>query len=239
MSLCTTASSTCVAGVLMDLTNLPGPCAYVVDDDDASRESIGALLSAMNIPARSYDSASGFLSELPSEPIGCLITDVRMPHMSGIELVRQLTQVDPDMPVIVVSGYIDVADTVKAMKLGAVTVLTKPFEVAQLRDAVNQSFNLVRERRAQARRREALKGTFGELNDGELGVLHCLDKGMLNKVAAARLGVSIRTVENRRRRILELLSADSVATVLHLLNEARSLGVSLPTPFLKDSPPSS
>jgi FixJ family two-component response regulator len=113
------------------------------------------------------------------------------------------------------------------MKLGAVTVLTKPFEAAQLREAVDASLSLINERHARSLRRSTLNDLFGQLTKGEWRVLQYLDKGLSNKVTASRLGVSVRTVEDRRRRIMEKLSADSVASVVHLLNEARTLGISL------------
>ena len=206
------------------------PVVYVVDDDDVSRRAIGSLLSATGVSVQSFPSASAFLARLPTDSLGCVITDVRMPGTSGIELVRRLREIDPDLPVVVVSGFIDVADTVKAMKLGAVTVLTKPFEASQLREAIDLSFTLLKERRAKSSRRTALSTLFAQLTKGEWKVLQCLDMGLPNKVTASRLGVSPRTVEDRRRRIMEKLSADNVAALVHLLNEARALRVSLQLP---------
>ena len=205
------------------LPSADSPIVYVVDDDDQSRESIGTLLSAMGIQFKEFSSARHFIESLPIDQIACLVTDVRMPETSGIELIRQLRDLDADLPVIVVSAYVDVADTVKAMQLGAITVLTKPFEYRDLRDAIDASFRISRERRTHNIRRDAVAELFDKLNEGEWSVLGCLDQGLANKVSASRLGISVRTVEDRRRRILEKLAVDSLAALMHLVDEARSM----------------
>ena len=199
------------------------PTAFVIDDDDSARESICALLKAMNVECKVFASASEFLAEPTSDSVGCIVTDVRMPGISGLELTRQLHSTTSNLPVIVISAYIDVAGTVEAMKLGAVTVLTKPFDDQQLWESIQTAFAQSKAQKADALNKRDVASKMERLSEDELTVAECLYDGMLNKVIAAKLGVSVRTVEDRRRRIMAKLEVDSLAAFLRLYHDAKKL----------------
>jgi two-component system response regulator FixJ len=135
------------------------PIVYVVDDDDACRRALGSLLPALGVAAQTFSNASEFLAQLPPNSMGCLITDIRMPQTSGAELVRRLREVDPDLPVIVISGSFGAVDADKAAELGAVAVLAKPFDIGRLKESLDLAFGLLRERRAASSRQPKPDGT--------------------------------------------------------------------------------
>jgi FixJ family two-component response regulator len=131
---------------------MTSPIVYVVDDDDACRRALGSLLPALGMAAQTFSNANDFLAQLPPGSLGCLITDIRMPETSGAELVKRLREVDPDLPVIVISGSFGVVDEAKAAELGAVAVLAKPFDIGRLKESLDRAFRLLKERRAAASR---------------------------------------------------------------------------------------
>jgi two-component system response regulator FixJ len=131
---------------------MSSPVVYVVDDDDACRRALGSLLPALGVTAQTFRTASEFLDQLSPGSTGCLITDLRMPETSGVELVKRLREIDPDLPVIVVSGSFGVTSAEKATELGAVAVLAKPFDIGRLRETLDLAFGLLSERRPASSR---------------------------------------------------------------------------------------
>jgi two-component system response regulator FixJ len=129
---------------------MSSPVVYVVDDDDAVRRALGSLLPALGVAAQTFRTASEFLDQLLPGSMGCLITDMRMPETSGVELIQRLREIDPDLPVIVFSGAVSAASLEKATELGAVAVLSKPFDVGRLKETLELAFDLLRERRASS-----------------------------------------------------------------------------------------
>jgi two-component system, LuxR family, response regulator FixJ len=127
---------------------MSSPIVYVVDDDDACRRALGSLLPAFGVTTQTFRSANEFLEQLPPDSMGCLITDMRMPDVNGVELMKQLRRIDPNLPVIIVSGAIGAAGAERAAELGAVAVLEKPFDIGQLKEKLDFAFGLLKERRA-------------------------------------------------------------------------------------------
>ncbi len=131
---------------------MSSPVVYVVDDDDACRRALGSLLPALGVTVQTFQNANEFLEQLPPDSMGCLITDMRMPETSGVELIRRLREIDPDLPVIVISGGIGAAGSDKAAELGAVAALGKPFDIGRLKESLDLAFGLLRDRRAASSR---------------------------------------------------------------------------------------
>jgi len=198
----------------------PAWTVFVVDDDAAVRDSLAFLLEAAGFAVRTFDSAEAFLDALRPDWAGCLLTDVRMPGLSGVELQETLARRGVELPVIVMTGHGDVPLAVRAMKAGAVDFLEKPFDDAQLIERLRQCRAEDAARRARraarAHRREALE----RLTPRERQVLACLVAGKPNKIIAAELGISPRTVEVHRARVLEKLEARSLPELVRIALEA-------------------
>jgi FixJ family two-component response regulator len=194
----------------------------VVDDDDAAREYVRWLLESAGWTVRAYDGAQDFLDGYDATCPGCLVTDVRMPGLSGLELQAELTRQQRDVPTVFISGHGNAAATVQAMKAGAVTYLAKPFSkeelLAAVREALERSTRLGDERR----RRSALTARYESLTPREREVFALVAAGRLNKVIADRLGAAEATVKIHRGRVMEKMGADSVADLVRM---AGSLGV--------------
>jgi two-component system, LuxR family, response regulator FixJ len=199
---------------------------HVIDDDEALRESLLFLLNAAKFKVRVYESAEAFLDAIGHAEPGCIITDVRMPRMTGLELIRRLKASHAAFPVIVISGHADVPLAVEAMKLGAVEFLEKPFEEGALISAVLGALN----RQAQDSKRDVERGAIEErvaaLSQRQRQVLLGLVAGHPNKSIAFDLGISPRTVEIYRANVMTKMQAKSLsdlvrmALVAGLLNEA-------------------
>jgi len=196
---------------------------YVVDDDADARESVCALVGAMDVNVQAFDCADDFIDSLDSSARGCLVTDLRMPGMSGLELQKHLAESSARLPIVIISAYIDVRGTVLAMRAGAVTVLTKPCEQQGLWDAIQRGLDLSREWCDEDRRNAEIINRLAELNETENAVLELVVKGLPNKAVAKRLDVSIRTVEDRRARIMKKLRVHSFASLLNFAHAARDI----------------
>lgn len=189
---------------------------HVVDDDEAMRHSLAFLLGSAKVAVRTFDSAVAFLDALGEVRPGCVITDVRMPDISGIELLRRLRQLGVALPVIVITGHGDVPLAVEAMKLGAVEFLEKPFDDDVLLAAVRSALN----RRERDARREAehaeIKERLGGLSTRERQVLGGLVAGQPNKIIAFDLGISPRTVEIYRANVMTKMNASSLSDLVRM-----------------------
>jgi two-component system, LuxR family, response regulator FixJ len=199
---------------------------HVIDDDEALRESLLFLLNAAKFRVRAYESAEAFLDAMEHAEPGCIITDVRMSGITGLELIRRLKTSHAAFPVIVISGHADVPLAVEAMKLGAIEFLEKPFEEGALISAVLAALN----RHAQDSKRDLERSTIEErlaaLSQRQRQVLLGLVAGHPNKTIAFDLGISPRTVEIYRANVMTKMQAKSLsdlvrmALVAGLLNEA-------------------
>ena len=194
----------------------PEPIIYVIDDDDAVRQSLEFLLKTAGIAVCGFDSAKAFLEILPQIRSGCVITDVRMPEITGIELLQKVKTANPDLPVIVITGHGDVSLAVEAMKLGAVDFLEKPFDDDLLLAAVRAALN----RDSDAGKRKAelagIQEKLAELSNRERQVLEGLVAGKANKVIAFDLNISPRTVEIYRANLMTKMSANSLSDLVRM-----------------------
>ncbi|HUY84385.1 MAG TPA: response regulator transcription factor [Steroidobacteraceae bacterium] len=189
---------------------------YVVDDDDGMRRALTLLLGTVGFDTRSFARPSEFLANLKPDEPGCLVLDIRMPEMSGLELQQQLNQTGCMLPVIFITGHGDVPMAVQAMKAGAFEFIQKPFREQDLLDKVNHALHHDAEnRQTLARRAEVLKH-LATLTPRERQVMDLVVDGGANKVIAIDLGLSERTVEIHRAKVMEKMGARSVAHLVKL-----------------------
>ena len=189
---------------------------HVIDDDEAVRQSIEFLLETSGITARTYDSASAFLNALPTIDSGCIITDVRMPGISGIDLLRRLGEMRIKMPVIVITGHGDVPLAVEAMKIGAIDFLEKPFADDLLLASVQAALNRSQENAARDAERAEVQARLATLTNREREVLEGLVVGKPNKVIACDLAISPRTVEIYRANVMTKMQAASLSELVRM-----------------------
>ena len=194
----------------------PEPIIYVIDDDDAVRQSLEFLLKTAGITVRSFESAKAFLEVLPQIRSGCIITDVRMPDITGIDLLRRVKEINPDLPVIVITGHGDISLAVEAMKIGAVDFLEKPFDDDLLLAAVRAALS----RDADTGKRKAeladIHDKLAALSNRERQVLEGLVAGNANKTIAFDLGISPRTVEIYRANLMTKMAANSLSDLVRM-----------------------
>jgi two-component system, LuxR family, response regulator FixJ len=192
-----------------------GP-VHVIDDDEAVRQSLEFLLRSARFEVQAYDSAVAFLRALPPGTSGCVITDVRMPDMSGIDLLRRLKEMGNALPVIVITGHGDVPLAVEAMKIGATDFLEKPFDDDALLASVRAALNRVeRDARREADLHE-LQEKLASLSNREREVLEGLIAGYPNKTIAYDLGISPRTVEIYRANVMSKMKAGSLSDLVRM-----------------------
>jgi len=206
------------------MSTMADPIIYVIDDDDAVRESLEFLLSTAGIKPRGFDSGKTFIDALPQIDSGCIVTDVRMPEITGIDVLKHVKQHKPDLPVIVITGHGDIALAVEAMKIGAVDFLEKPFDDDVLIAAVKSALTNV----ADNGKRKAELGEINEklsaLSNRERQVLEGLVAGQPNKSIAFDLGISPRTVEIYRANLMTKMGANSLSDLVRMAMLAGILG---------------
>ena len=189
---------------------------YIVDDDEAVRSALALLMKSVGLTAQTYASADAFLEAFNPDRAGCLVVDVRMPGMSGLELQEVLVKRRIHIPVIIMTGHGDVSMAVKAMKAGASDFIEKPFKNQELLDRIKQcvaksdQLHMDQQRRKEAVERLAL------LSEREREVMDLLVDGKLNKQIAAELNISIRTVEAHRAKVMDKLEANSLPEVVRI-----------------------
>ena len=190
------------------------PTVHIIDDDPAVRQALTTLMRSMRLRAEPHESAQQFLDKLdPSQP-GCLLLDVRMPGISGLELLENLGHADVHLPAIVISAYGDVPMVVRAMKAGALNFLEKPCRDQQLWEAIQEALRWDAAHRQELTLRAKLRRRLQHLTPGEHGVLRLLIDGRLNKEIAEELGLSVRTIEVRRSKLMKKMKADSLAELV-------------------------
>ncbi len=193
---------------------------YVVDDDRDVRRSISFMLGSADISSYPFASGSDFLEALPQLRPGCILLDLRMPNMDGFQVMAELKARGTDWPVVVMTGHGEVSIAVRAMKLGAVDFIEKPFAEDTLLGCFAHAFPLLSQREEQAARRRSAVERVGMLTGREGEVLRCLLAGMSNKMIAQNLGISLRTVEMHRGNMMDRLQVGSLAEALTLALEA-------------------
>lgn len=189
---------------------------HVIDDDEAVRESIAFLLKTVALEVQTYESAAAFLDAAAKGVSGCVITDVRMPGMSGIDLLRELHRQKVELPVIVVTGHGDVQLAVEAMKAGAVDFLEKPFDDERVLLAVRSALDRKPAEASRTPEQDAIAERLASLSQRERQVLNGLVAGQPNKTIAFELGISPRTVEVYRANVMTKMQANSLSELVRM-----------------------
>jgi two-component system response regulator FixJ len=192
----------------------PDAVVYVVDDDDAVRDSLQALLESRGFRVEAFDSGEAFLAAGRRSPVGCVVSDIRMPGLDGLQLQAELKARSMQLPLMFITGHGDVPVAVTAMKAGAVDFIEKPFEEDTLLIAVERAIRLSRETQSRDVEIADTRRRIEELTAREREVLVCLAQGKQNKVIGLELGISPRTVEIHRARVLEKMAARSLSDLV-------------------------
>jgi len=192
------------------------PVIFVVDDDQAMRTSLKWLIESTGMQVRTFDSADAFLAAYYPGCAGCLLLDVRMPGMSGLELQNYMAREGYRLPVIIITGHGDVGMAVKAMKAGAADFIEKPFHDEDLLGSIRNALVLDERRRVTQTNRVEIAARLAELTPREHEIMGMVTEGKSNKEMAAALGVSTKTVEAHRARVMEKMRAESLAELVRM-----------------------
>jgi two-component system response regulator FixJ len=196
-----------------------GPLVYLVDDDDAVRDSLGLLLRSIGLDCALYASALDFLEHYDPSRHACLVADIRMPGLSGLELQQRLNEQRAEIPIIFITGHGDVPMAVNAMKAGAADFIQKPFRDQDLIDRIHKALDRDKERRALRAEEDTIRARLALLTPRETEVMERVVRGQANKVIAMDLGVSQRTVELHRARVMRKLKMRSLAELVHAVDK--------------------
>jgi RNA polymerase sigma factor (sigma-70 family) len=198
------------------------PIVFVVDDDASVRSSLRFLLSTVGLQAETFDSADSFLQKKHSDAPSCLVLDVRLPGLSGLDFQRELAARNISIPIVFLTGHGDIPMSVHAMKAGAVEFLTKPFRDQDLLDAVRVALARDRTRREQEKEMADIRRRFDSLTSREQEVVSMVVAGLLNKQIAAELGTAESTVKVQRSRAMEKMKATSLAELIQMIEKVKS-----------------
>jgi RNA polymerase sigma factor (sigma-70 family) len=197
---------------------------FVVDDDPSVRSSLKFLLSSVGLQVESFESAESFLQRKPPDAPSCLVLDIRLRGLSGLDFQRELAARNIRIPIIFVTGHGDIPMSVRAMKAGAIEFLTKPYRDQDLLDAVRIALQRDRTRREQEKDLTDLRQRFKSLTPREQEVISMVVSGMLNKQIAGELGTAENTVKVHRSRAMEKMNAQSVAELVKMIERLKSSG---------------
>ena len=189
---------------------------YIIDDDRGMRESLTWLVKSSGYQAFAFDSAEAFLARLPGDTLGCIIADIRMAGISGLELHDRLRQKQFPLPMIIITGHGDVAMAVKALKDGVFDFVEKPFDDTAILESIHSAVQHCEHRQEERSMQEMLRGRFETLTGREKEVMDKIVLGLSNKQIAAALGISIKTVEVHRARVMEKMQASSLAALVRM-----------------------
>ena len=195
---------------------------FVIDDDPSFRRSTKMLIESAGLSVQAFSSAEEFLHGRRPDIPGCLVLDVRLPNLSGLDLQRELAEASLEIPIIFITGHGDIPMTVQAMKAGATEFLTKPFREQDLLDAIHRAIHFDRAARLQRAELEELRGRYHSLTPREREVMTHVVKGMLNKQIAGEIGTAEKTVKVHRGHIMQKMGAKSLAD---LVRTAERLGI--------------
>ena len=192
------------------------PIVHLIDDDEAIRSALSFLLEVNDLPARTYASALEFLEVVDTLKSGCIVTDVRMPEMSGLELVRKLKERGVTLPVVAITGHGDVPLAVEAMRAGVVDFIEKPFDDEVLLRSIHMALDTRVEADIHAQERQRFEQMLATLSGRETEVLRGVIAGKMNKVIAFELGISIRTVEVYRANVMNKTRANGLSELVRI-----------------------
>ncbi len=199
---------------------------YIVDDDADVREGFGLLMDTVGQPYKAYDTALAFLEDYHDGMRGCLVLDIRMPRMSGLELQQKLIERESLLPIIFITGHGDIPLAVEAMRRGALDFIRKPFREQNLLDQINEALDIEDGKRRTQLDKQQVLDRFNSLSDRELEVLDLVAEGKMNKVVAQDLGISERTVEVHRSHIMHKLGIQTLAQLIRLKIQAENISES-------------
>jgi FixJ family two-component response regulator len=207
---------------------MPAPVVYIVDDDTDVRRSIQRLLLSVGLVSETFATADDFLQHVDRDRLGCVVMDVRMPRVSGLDAQRRLAESGVEIPLIFVTGHADISAVVRAMKAGAVEVFGKPFDHQAFIDAVHRAIDRDRRRREERRTLDVLRSRFESLSAREREVMALVVTGKLNKVVAAELGTTEKTVKAQRAQVMRKMEALSLPDLVRMAD--RLSGMAPPRP---------
>ncbi len=199
------------------MTDKSQQIVHIVDDDEAVRDSLSLLLSSVGLQCRQYDSAHAFLESNFQQTTGCIVLDIRMPGMSGMDLHEKLNVMGCHLPVIFITGHGDIPMAVEAMKRGAVEFVQKPFREQDLLDCINRALQLDAGRRESTQEVDSIRGRLATLTPREQQVMEMIVDGKANKVIAFDLNLSQRTVEIHRAHVMEKMQTKSLAELVRMV----------------------
>ena len=202
---------------------MPDGVVFVVDDDPSVRSSLKFLISTVGLQVETFESAETALQKLSPEAPGCLVLDVRLRGLSGLDLQGELAARDCQVPIVFITGHGDIPMTVRAMKAGAVEFLTKPFRDQDLLDAIHIALQRDHARRQQEKQLTELQQRFELLTAREREVISLVASGKLNKQVADQLGTAENTVKVHRSRAMEKLGADSLADMVRMIEKLKDV----------------
>jgi FixJ family two-component response regulator len=194
----------------------PSPTVFVVDDDEDMRTALGNLFGSVGLEVRLFGSAAEFLQAVPPDAPGCLVLDIRLPGVSGLEFQSQLARASAHIPIIFMTGHGDIPMSVRAMKAGAVDFLTKPFRDQDMLDAVAVAIAADRTRRAEAEASADIRERYARLSPREREVMVLVTRGLMNKQVAGELGLSEITVKLYRGQAMRKMAATSLADLVRM-----------------------